>query len=403
MNRILTAMVFGAGIAGGYAAGLGLWQVTDLPARIWGATALSGDAAVWVAADNNGVVWVSTNASGSWATNSAFSIWRTAACSSNGTVVLAGSNWGNIGVSTNSGQTWSMTGPYPDGGPGAGVTSVACSADGRAMAAVMAAVGGTNGPLYLSADSGSTWTAAKLPGTAWYGVAMSADGRAILAVGQQVYESRDSGVSWKPMGVPSFDYWQQAAMSADGSKLVVASSATAAGGVYVSTDSGLSWSLRPVGAYLSTTALAYSGDGTKLVLSGAVSSPRAGAVFVSTDFGATWNLDAAAPGQLSSIALSADGTKLLGVMGQSGGSVMSVNVYQAQYPPTRQVFMDQRNGNFVLWWSSALTNFGIEATADLTSSWTAMTPAPVYNQANYRAEMELPPTNASGFFRLAPY
>jgi len=69
------------------------------------------------------------------------------------------------------------------GAPGAAWSSVACSADGtHQVAAIGGLFGGPiSGSIYLSADSGATWSATGAPTNCWASVASSADGCRLVA------------------------------------------------------------------------------------------------------------------------------------------------------------------------------------------------------------------------------
>jgi photosystem II stability/assembly factor-like uncharacterized protein len=71
-------------------------------------------------------------------------------------------------------------------------SSVASSADGTKLAATDSA-----GRIYISTDSGTTWTAGENEHQ-WSGIASSADGTRLGAVvsGGQIYLSNDSGLTW---------------------------------------------------------------------------------------------------------------------------------------------------------------------------------------------------------------
>ena len=94
------------------------------------------------------------------------------------------------------------------------------------------------GPIVTSKDSGSTWTVTSAPGAAWSSAASSADGtRLVAAIGADylvleggvlvtdltgpVYVSKDSGQTWTPTDAPT-NHWASVASSADGCKLVAA-------------------------------------------------------------------------------------------------------------------------------------------------------------------------------------
>jgi hypothetical protein len=125
-----------------------------------------------------------------WTTTSAPGAnWISIASSADGTKLVAAEqgsspDWlGLIYTSTNSGATWT-----PTGAPSLRWWSVASSDDGNKLVAGVRYGGpdGTyppaGGPIYISADSGTTWTATTAPITNWSAVASSADGSKLVAV-----------------------------------------------------------------------------------------------------------------------------------------------------------------------------------------------------------------------------
>jgi hypothetical protein len=123
------------------------------------------------------------------------------------------------------------------------------------------------------------------------------------------------------------------ASSADGTKLVALAPASGSSGgrgststsgyIYTSTDSGVTWTLRDTSAS-GWTSVASSADGTKLVAVEAGVSDRGlpipgGYIYTSTDSGVTWTLQASAPlARWISVASSADGSKLIAADGGPG-------------------------------------------------------------------------------------
>jgi len=132
-------------------------------------------------------------------------------------------------------------------------TCIASSADGsRLVAAADSTLEGNLGPIYLSTNSGSTWTQTTAPLATWVSVASSADGTKLAALNYGgVYVSSDSGVTWTPT---SESGGRQIACSADGNQLLVAS------GLYRSTNFGTTWTPLPVSGW----CIASSADGSRL-------------------------------------------------------------------------------------------------------------------------------------------
>jgi len=85
------------------------------------------------------------------------------------------------------------------------------------------------GPIYVSTNSGATWSLTPAPVIAWQTVASSVDGTHLVAaavddgtgsyLGGPIYTSPDSGQTWQLEGAPQAT-WMSVASSADGGKLV---------------------------------------------------------------------------------------------------------------------------------------------------------------------------------------
>ena len=215
-------------------------------------------------------------------------------------------------LSTSAAQSWTpLTAPSTNIGP------IACSADGSKLLLASGHWFFVDDVLYVSHDSGATWTAADVPTGAWSAVASSADGTVLLAtlLPGAVFISRDSGATWSQAPLP-FGYWRHVACSANGAYLYATANWLTNGlpvGVYASTDGGATWSKTgtPPSANGDWEPLACSADGTRVI---AAEGPD---VWISTNSGAqfrlayTLNPPYAGPGELlacASLACSADGT-----------------------------------------------------------------------------------------------
>ncbi|MGO9199216.1 MAG: leucine-rich repeat protein [Limisphaerales bacterium] len=209
------------------------------------------------------------------------------ACSADGTnLVLAAGGWfyqgGVVYVSHDSGATWTAA-DAPVGLWGA----VASSADGR----VLLATEGTQGAVYISNDSGATWGLTDLT-NGWGQVACSADGTKLFAAGGPIYASVDSGATWAPTGAPALG-WGPLACSADGNTVLAGEGAN----VWVSTNSGaafwLAYTLAPpyiaAGDQTACASVACSADGARMAAGSYAGYyyPYAG-IASSADAGVTW-------------------------------------------------------------------------------------------------------------------
>jgi photosystem II stability/assembly factor-like uncharacterized protein len=139
----------------------------------------------------------------------------------------------------------------------------------------------------------------------WFDIASSADGTKLVAASSDgVFTSADSGETWFQRD--SF-YSSTVASSTDGTKLVAGGS----GKIYTSTDSGLTWYPRltiTVGG--GAIHVASSADGIKLV-----AAANQGQIYTSTDSGLTW-YPRDSIRNWSSVASSADGIKLVATVYQ---------------------------------------------------------------------------------------
>jgi hypothetical protein len=218
--------------------------------------------------------------------------------------------WGSLFGALNPvfAQTWTQTSAP------SGADAVASSADGTKLVAVV------NNWIYVSTNSGTSWTSNSVPlGPFFKSVTSSADGTKLVTASIVVgicgiYTSTNSGVSWQQTSAPTNYGWNAVASSADGTKLVAVGSPadTYVGPIYTSMDSGTTW-VSNSAPILAWNAVASSADGTKLVAAGS-SQP---AIYTSTNSGTTW-VSNCIPDLLSeyglywqSVASSADGTKLV--------------------------------------------------------------------------------------------
>ena len=161
-------------------------------------------------------------------------------------------------------------------------------------------------PSFVHAD----WTQRTGSGLRSWGnyIASSYDGTKLATVEGvgYIYTSDDSGVTWTQRTTPAGSVeWNQIVSSSDGTKLVARTSSY----LYTSNDSGATWIERdyPVGVALTPGPIAFSSDGTTLV----VSSYDVGNIHTSTDFGATWTERVESLSNVTALASSSDGTKLV--------------------------------------------------------------------------------------------
>ncbi len=376
-------------------------------------------------------------------TSAPTSYWDSIACSADGNTVYATSASSGVFISTNSGSTW-----FQAGVPQAYGTSIASSADGTKLAAVASSVIFSDGQLYISTNSGVTWSlnnAATIylvvssadgntlamaggnprtniyistnAGNTWTtintslgleSIAISADGSILAAWGKMETQtvllvSTNSGSYWTTNDLLDFTYSPPGllnhlppipniAMSADGKKFVTAYG----NGIYSSTDLGATWAQIGVPGTNLIMRVALSADGYRLVAisegGGGAYPGYIGSIFTSTISGTTWiNQNVPVPA-LGFVASSADGSKLYAALDGGG-------IWTSQSTPASNLNITATN-NIQLSWIWPSTNFVLQQCCDLCS-WTDITNAPALNLSTLQYEVALPMTNTCGFYRLA--
>ena len=273
--------------------------------------------------------------------------WISVAMSSDGTKQTAVDYDGQIYISSDSGDTWTAKESKRNW------RSVAMSSDGTKQTAVVGI-----GQIYISTDSGNTWTP-KDSNRFWKSVAMSSDGTkqtAVVSYGQ-IYISTDSGNTWTAK--ESDRYWYSVAMSSDGTKQTAV---VRDGQIYISTDSGNTWTAKESNRRWYSVAM--SSDGTKQT---AVDND--GHIYISSDSGNTWTAKESNRSWYS-VAMSSDGTKQTAVNGvQIYISTDSGNTWTAK-------------ASITYWWAIAMSSDGTKQTAvvyngkiyvstDSGNTWTA--------------------------------
>ncbi len=227
-------------------------------------------------------LYTSADAGRTWRSNSApVHTWSAVASSADGTKLVAGSG-GPIYTSPDSGATWvEHYVPVTDDYPYFVWNEIACSADGSRLAAAGSmsmnwSLGHGGGLIYTSSNSGEFWQPSSAPNTNWCSIACSADGSRLLAAAfndleyphnAALFISADSGTTWSMCQAPETGKLQahvSVACSADGMTMVAAAAGFASlGYIVVSTNSGVTWSSNstPTGTWI---AVCSSADGGRL-------------------------------------------------------------------------------------------------------------------------------------------
>ncbi|MEJ0088199.1 MAG: sialidase family protein [Limisphaerales bacterium] len=399
------------------------WQSTGAPNNPWLSPACSADGTKLVAKVGNYLL-SSTNTGATWFTSGApFNPWTCVAMSADGVKLVASAarifnpaggnaNGGPIYTSTDSGATWSQANV-----PSNQWASVASSADGVKLVAV-AAYNYSNtayGSIYVSTNSGADWTVTSAPTNNWKCVASSADGTRLIAgcgdyfraSSSGIFISTDSGASWTSNSVSTnfsagfLPVWTSVASSADGSCLMgmrVFGSYNGANRplVYTSTNYGVTWISKELPT-VGSGFVAMSADGGVLMAS-------KGRLYISTDAGVTW-LQQNIPGLLygwgsGCVASSADGNKLYLVLGADDFSQPN-SIFTSYTAPKPQLKLKSSSTNLALCWMISATNFIVQQNPDLSATnWVTLTNAPTFNPATLQNQINLSPSNGSGFFRL---
>ncbi|HYF36813.1 MAG TPA: sialidase family protein, partial [Prosthecobacter sp.] len=263
--------------------------VEGMPRKSWTAVATSTDGSKIVVVGQFCMV-TSTDSGATWQTRDDSRLWASVASSADGTRLIAGTYAGEVWISINSGATWtqSLSGLVHS-------MSVASSANGVKLAAAA-----RDGAIWISHDSGATW-AAKSNSQRWTSIGSSADGTVLVAGDQDTgaWTSLDSGATWTQRTPTDKLAGYSVAISSDGSKM---SSTDGWNQVWVSNDSGMTWTQAPseVSGYSSVVTK----NGSKIV------ALAYGTMSTSTDSGLTWTTQSYSS-NYRSIAFAANGKPVL--------------------------------------------------------------------------------------------
>jgi hypothetical protein len=246
--------------------------------------------------------------------------WKSIAASADGSRLAAVGGDESIFLSTNSGMSWT-TNVFL----GQTWWAITMSADGSRLVAISGGgPSGQTGPAYFSINYGSTWTRAATPDHNWLAIAASAEGLKVAGVdsaGRRILTSTNGGLNWATNSPPVSARWSTIASSADGDKLIVAAGGVDTdtnGPLYLSTNAGLSWSSNNLPSQY-WRSVASSADGQILVA--AVGGVHAGPIYISTNAGTSWSVTSAPVTNWQSVALSANGTKIAAVVHVEGGPI----------------------------------------------------------------------------------
>ncbi len=243
--------------------------------------------------------------------NAASAGWRAVAASADGIKMVASAiGGGGIYVSADSGQTWSQAnGTFSP-------TCLASSADGTKL------FGGIfGGGIVCSTNSGGSWfLGSGAPTTNWNGIACSADGSKVVAVINlgRIYTSYNTGITWSQQSNPPLQTWFSVACSANGSNMAAV---IYGGKIYTSVNAGVTWVQQGNSATANWTGICSSYDGSKLA-----ACSFNGNIYTSLDSGANWTQQTNAPTtRWYSIDCSSDGGRIVACVNTNGGIYVSAN------------------------------------------------------------------------------
>jgi hypothetical protein len=291
--------------------------------------------------------------------------------------------------------------------------AIAASADGSRLVAsgTPNSYAGYTSPLAASTNFGANWTPINPPFNDGSDIALSTDGTNVVAACQydRIYVSTNFGTTWTLMSSPVVtapgyngssypisvtaalpEAWSSVATSADGARIVASTfywvdgedpnypvGIDIRGGVYRSTNSGASWSTVSPGQwdlYNDLSAVACSADGLKLV----ATDGDGGHVFISSNSGASWTLTSAGNYRWTSVASSADGTKLAACSGAYG------NAYP--YDPFGYIVVSTNSGAT---WSAATAPSSYWSSLAWSANGNQLVAAATYNSTDWPGSIYL--------------
>lgn len=377
------------------------WTPTSAPDKYWNRVVSSADGNK-LAAFSFTQVYTSTNAGTSWVSNSlpaGATSCTAAAASADRNVLVEGDMCGGINTSTNWGVTW-MTNNVPFGT----WYAVASSADGSKLAAYS----WYGNLLYTSTNGGAAWMSNSPPSTnvlTRCAIASSADGSTLAVAGAipanggasafgWIYTSTNYGTTWQITSAPKTN-WCSIACSADGSKLFAAAYDNSVfgiqNGLFKSTNFGATWTTLTIpGNLLQCITVACSTNGNNLMV--AAANNYLSRIYTSTNSGATWLTNNTPTANWSSVASSADGSKLVATM-------YNGLIYTWQYKPI--LCLSSFQTNLVASWASSLfaTGYVLQQNSDLASTNWATVGLTV-NDDGTNKSVTLSPLIGNNYFRL---
>jgi len=178
----------------------GSWtELEQVPAAQWRAITSSSDGAVLAAAAWSGHIWRSDDGGVSWQQQAPGSDdgWAAITSSSDGTrLAAAEGSYGSVWMSVDSGKTWTRNSALPEK---LCWRSISSSDDGSKLVATegFESIGGNN--MWISGDYGASWKMQRIDGLRaqnWSGVSISGDGTRVATVNYQTNGGWFHGDIW---------------------------------------------------------------------------------------------------------------------------------------------------------------------------------------------------------------
>lgn len=362
------------------------WLQTSAPITNWSSIAGSADGARMAAAISKGPIYLSIDSGLSWVASSApIADWCSIASSADGRTLAAlanGTGW--VYTSTNFGQTWLLSSSIPEPQP-----SLVLSADGT-MIALLSKATLLGAQLNVSADTGKLWSSKTVPFRTYF-LSCSAGGTTLAATYNGIRTSSDLGETWQ--GVPSaVHHYRKVVFSSDCSTVLAPGYPMSDFGVYFSTNKGLTWASADLPGTVGLWDAAMSADGGKLLAFALASGP---ALYTSTNSGATWVEGPPPPTNSSAFAVSADASKIAACV--TGGGI-----YILQTTPKPQLGIASAGAAVTISWLIPSIPFALEQSpSPAVGPWREVSEPAALNCSNLHCEVSIPPGRDPMFYRLS--
>jgi photosystem II stability/assembly factor-like uncharacterized protein len=371
------------------------WAKVNAPSSAYEYVACSADGTTVYAGtpDQGGslnTIFRSHDSGQTWTDLGTFGNWQGVSCSYDGQVVAAASGFNNSDFiySTNGGTNWNA-GPSDNTVP----EWVAVSGNGKF---ILCEARGNNP--YFSTNSGATWQQVPLPvnsfGLSSAGaVAASYSGNQLLVARlSSIWHSTDGGQTWSALTAAPNNGWGALAVSADG-QIILGGTSDYTARYYISTNGGVSFSTNsfPVAEYFNSAAM--SADGQRMLLV----APYSGLVYESFDTGAHWSLANVPSEQWIGAACSTNGsTKYI-----SGGDIWKAA--PPAWPPGNSpvpLTLNFNNQYPVLSWPAFTPGFSLQSNTNLASTNWVGVPYPAQFNRGATCQVTDLPSGGAKFYRL---